>query len=43
MAHKVALRKTPSVRLNFILSFDYLGCFFFIIILGFFWHIKRHM
>lgn len=31
MACKVALPKTPSARLNFILSFDYLGCcsFFF--------------
>lgn len=28
MARKVALRKTPSARLNFILNFDYLGFFF---------------
>lgn len=28
MARKVALRKTPSACLNFILSFDYLGFFF---------------
>lgn len=29
MARKVAARKTPSVRLNFILSFDYLSWFGF--------------
>lgn len=34
MARKiVALRKTPSARLNFILSFDYLGFFFLFILL----------
>lgn len=32
MARKVALRKTPSARLNFILSFDYLGSFFFFLL-----------
>lgn len=40
VARKVAARKTPSVRLNFILSFDYLSWFGFFPL---FWHIKRRM
>lgn len=38
MARKVALRKTPSARLNFTLSFDYLGCFFILLLA----HQKAH-